>query len=331
MAVDEVKDLEYYENNPDELPEDADELQALFDSFETEGEEKLDEDPDIKAAEEKEAAEAKAAEEAKLAEEKKASESKPVLKAKDGENEIPYSVLEKTRADLAEAEKLHEEAKAELEKIKSDAQEAADAEASERDNADLKTLGEEYEGDVLSKVAQRQHEKIEAQAKELAALRKTIEEQGDVNEKQKVADEEAAVVQAQADHDAAAQAAIDANPTLSAWQKDPDKWEDALLINQSLMSKEEWLSKPLPEICDEIVRRLGGPVNTSTVDDKSDVKNEIDTTTTPKINSLSDLPAGDHPAQSNLEAAANLSPVAISNMFEGMTSAQQDAYLATLD
>jgi len=292
----EDKDIEYYREHTDELPDDPDMLEQLYTEAEA-GEpqdddkpvdEDVDANPDDKDADKED--------------EGKPTDDKQVLKAKDGVNEIPYSVLEKTRAELAESQKASEDAdrriadmQAELDALK------VKEEPDEKPKSSVDELEEEYgDDDVITKTAREQAQRTEtledrtAKAEaELASLKQEREDK-EIAEHQKEVD-----------------AAIDANPTMKAWREDPERWEDALAMNEVLMRKEEWQSKPLDEITTEIVRRLGGPIKTDPAP-----KVDVDTSTTPVPHSLSDIPAGDAPSQTASEELSRLSNAEFSARYE---------------
>ena len=123
---------------------------------------------------------------------------------------------------------------------------------------------------------------------------------------------------------------IDNNPLLREFQKDPAKWEVCKNIDNSLRNDPETASLTMQERFERVaksVAQLYG-IKTESEAPKPEVKKaEV---AKPKVNSLSDLPAGSSPEASELEKLEDMSAAELGAMFLKMTPDQQVQYLNNL-
>lgn len=123
---------------------------------------------------------------------------------------------------------------------------------------------------------------------------------------------------------------IDNNQLLSEFQKDPAKWEVCKSIDNSLRNDPETANLTMQERFDRVAKSVAQLYGI-----KADDKVETQTSkgkpqaevSKPKINSLSDLPAGSAPEASEFEKLENMSAAELGAMFAKMTPEQQANYL----
>lgn len=357
------KDLKYFLDHPDEMPEDPKELERLTNehmqhAMES-GQEQLTVDrfvaPDEKkdgaassakveepAKDEAEAkaaadatakeAEAKAAADAATAAEAaKAAEAKPDgILAKDGKNIIPYGQLEsaRDRAKAAEATvKAQAERIAALEAEKKPAADVTDVEMLTEE--ELKVL--EADSPTLAKTLRAQQ----------AAIQKLSETVQSVTERQaeQVATEESVVK-------TEIQTAIDANPALAAWQtaEDQSMWNQASAFDKVLRENPKYADMPFADRFAKVVEltqsalgveapakiEAAKPALTAEETRAAAAAKLAEKNKTAKPVSMSQIPGGAPPAVDEREKVEQMSAVALGQQFMSMTPEQRDAYLATL-
>ena len=185
--------------------------------------------------------------------------------AKNGENTIPYSVLESARKRAAAAEQKYAEA---MDKLS--AKEANDARVSDAMKAkgiDLTAILEQ--GETLS---EEQLEKIsEADPDIGAGMRILVNQLNAANQK-------LAGINAQPE-ESPLEAAISANTDLTNWRKnDADRWELAADYDEQLRSDTAWKDKPLDQRFAEAVRRTKAAFGDQLTDlpEKTNTKNSED-------------------------------------------------------
>lgn len=253
---------------------------------------------------------------------------------KDGKHVAPYRVLEEARERAARAESTVQALARQLEELKAgaDPDKAAGGDnapsITEDDLAELEDLSPE-----IAKVIKAQMARIEALTGEVVGLK---QEQEIVHKTR------------QAEIQDELTAAIEANPDLKAWRDaafreespDPSRWQKVTQVDDMLMVDPEWQDKPLSERfakAVEMVKTLYGETptrNEPAADDKAneDLKKAADEKLKgkepPVPTSLSEIPGGAAPAQSDIENLENVSTMALGNKMLSMTPDQIEAYLA---
>lgn len=265
------------------------------------------------------------------------------VETSDGKGRIPYAVLKTERANNAALSKQLAEATALIEQLRARpaAGEAASTKSEQEeqqeavDKAALQGLTAEELQEVrenfptpLIKVIER----LDANAKA------GIEAQAKLREIEK----EAETVEAAERHTQAqsVQDIIDQDPVLTELQQDPDRWADAVALDDSLRSTKRWGGKPFVERMVEVKRLMGFTAEPTRRDD--DPKPTAEQQAAAKLAAAakkqtqgrafthSDLPGGNPPAQSERESAAQMSVHDLASRVEKMTPAQLDRYLASI-
>lgn len=250
------------------------------------------------------------------------------VQAKDGKHVIPYSVLERERSRAARAESALQALAAEIEQLKTGKPAApAQVQFSEDELAQL-------DGDLPS-VAKA----IRAQMAMVESLTNTVSQ---------LQREQSVVVQTQ--HRAIEddiEAAIAAIPDLAAWrdaasrESDPDPlmFNRACDLDAVLRNDPVWANRSIAERFAKVVETIsalygGQSVAPKTEPDPADLKKAADaklaSAPAPVPTSLSDIPGGAPPSQSDFETLESASAVALGNRFLSMTPEQQDAMLARI-
>lgn len=244
------------------------------------------------------------------------------VQAKDGKHVIPYSVLERERSRAARAESALQALAAEIEQLKTGKPAApAQVQLSEDELAQL-------DGDLPS-VAKA----IRAQMAMVESLTNTVSQ---------LQREQSVVVQT---HEV--EAAIAAIPDLAAWrdaasrESDPDPlmFNRACDLDAVLRNDPVWANRSIAERFAKVVEAIsalygGQSVAPKTEPDPADLKKAADaklaSAPAPVPTSLSDIPGGAPPSQSDFETLESTSAVALGNRFLSMTPEQQDAMLARI-
>jgi hypothetical protein len=390
-----TKDLKYYLANPDKMPTDPKVLEELaneqvrnilgenekdltIDRYVTTDPVNKDErtgassDAEAQAVEEaKKAAEAaeaaKAAEEAKVKEEADAAakavtdaealkkveeaeaaeaakaETKPEgVLAKDGKHVIPYAALTSARERAEAAERLAQQQAQEIEQLKAEKAGNTTAQAKEAEvlsDAELEALAED--SPTLAKI-------LKAQQARIAQLNVQVKD----------------VINQTAQHDTDAkvaaqntvQEAIDANPTLSAWQvaEDQSKWEEAARIDKALRESPLWRGKTFEERFKKVVELTQSVFGEETkpVVEKTPVAQDVKVDKKPTLTeaeiraaaeaklaakskaavpvSLSQIPGGTPPVVDERERVEQMSASELGSKLLNMSKEQQAEYLASL-
>lgn len=349
----EKKDLTYFLAHPDEMPEDPKELERLTQAHMQQAmeggteqlsidrlvppDEKKDEKPgapsDAKVEEKAKPAEEAKAEEKKAEVPAKAEEPKPEgILAKDGKNLIPYSQLESARTRATQAEALVKEQAAELERLKAEKKPDAVTDVAMLTDEDLKAL--EEDSPTLAKTLRAQQSLIQKLTDTVQAVTERQNEQ--------VATEETLVK-------TEIQTAIDANPTLAAWQTSEDQamWNQASVFDKALRESPKYANVPFADRFAKVVELtqsalgLEAEAKPAVVEEKAAaLKPEevraaaaaklAEKTKTAKPVSLSQIPGGAPPAVDEKEKVEQMSSVSLGQQFMGMTREQLDTYLASL-
>ncbi len=330
-----VKDLAYYEANPDEMPTDPEAMAALLAGEAGESPD-AGEDADKDAQNETETSgeAAKAESEAKDGDGKDEEPEADVILLKDGKRAIPYKVLDSTRkevsslrGELSEKEQQIADLQAQLDQVKDDgsgskeaAQEAIDSgnlPTTDDGSLDIEALREEYDDDVVDLLVAMQAQvkaavsKLESRVEEIA----TKEEQ------------ETAKTAAQA-----SQEAIDSIPALAEVQAEGGvRWKAAIVIDDELRNDPKWADKPMVERFREVARQLGLSVaDTEKGDVDAGVEKAMKEADQAMPRTISDLEGGEFAGQDEFERLDNLSAVEFASAFEKMSPDKQAEYLARI-
>lgn len=338
------KNLAYYLSHPDEMPTDTAEIERLSreatDQALESGSEQLTVDKIVGKADEPAPAAATTeddkpevkADEAKPAE-TPAEEKPDGILTKDGKHVIPYSQLESARQRAATAEAL---AKTQAEELaaKTAELEAAKAGKTAPESVDAEMLTEEElaaletDSPTLAKVIRAQQ----------ASLRRLQDEVKTVSTAQA---SQAATREAEVKSDL--QSAIDANPTLATWQtaEDQTMWEEAARIDRMLRESPKYANASFEERFAKVVEmtQVAQGVAPERKETPSLTPEQIRAAAAAKLAesskgkrplSISDIPGGAPPAVDEKAKVEEMSPVALGQMFLGMTSEQRDAYLNSI-
>lgn len=332
------KNLAYYLSHPDEMPTDTAEIERLSreatDQALESGNEQLTVDKIVGKADEPAPAAAnpeddKPAEvKAEVKPEDQKAEEKPDgILAKDGKNVIPYSQLESARQRASAAESLAAEQAKELETLRA-------AKDKPVESAESEMLTEEelvaLEGDspTLAKVIRTQQAAIRKLTDTVETVTKTQASQADV---------------AAAEVKSEVQTAIDSNPTLAAWQTAEDRtlWEEAARFDKVLRESPKYANASFEDRFAKVVEltQAAHGVTPARKEEPSLTPEQIKAAAAAKLKeasagkrpvTLSDIPGGAPPAVDERAKVDDMSPVALGQMFLGMTSEQRDAYLTSL-
>lgn len=256
------------------------------------------------------------------------TEGKPQgVLTRDGKHVIPYNVLENERAARARAEAAIDALNRQLDELKAggDAQaEGANAvQITDDELTELEDISPE-----IAKVIKAQMTKIEQITGELVHLKGEQDRQR--REREQQAQDEV-------------EAAIAANTSLSEWRKaafreenpDPAMWKRALAVDEMLRSDPAWADKSFAERfakVTEVVSAMTGapaPKKETHTDLKRAAEERLQGASTVPT-SLSDIPGGAPPAQSDIETLENASAVALGQKFASMSPDQMESYLARL-
>lgn len=328
------KDLKYFLDHPDEMPTDPAELERLANeqiqrTMES-GKDEVTVDRFVK--DEKEAAPSPAAEvkeepaaETPKEEAPKAEETQPEgVLAKDGKNVIPYGVLEAERRRTRELTDVVAALQAEVQALKAPKEEQP-AQTTQLNEEELQTL--EAEWPTMAKV-------LRGLQNEVNTLRGTVG--GVANYVALQANEEETEVKSEI------QQAIDANPTLSAWQNAEDQtmWNEAAKQDLLLRQNPLWADVPWEKRFEKVVELTQSAMQVEAPAPKPEDKPNLDAVraaaqaklqkiaTMPR--SLSQIPGGAPPAVDERQKVEEMSPIALGEMFLHMTPEQREVYLQNL-
>lgn len=332
------KNLQYYLSHPDEMPTDTAEIERLtresMDEAIEGNTQQITVDSIVGKADEPAPAAAKPEDDkpADVKAEETKPEEKPEILAKDGKNTIPYSQLESARQRAATAEALAQnqakelEAKtAELEALRTG--KSADASQNEAFLTEEELAAMEVDQPVTAKLRR-------AEQALLKKMGSRIEELEDVVKQQ--------VAAAQDEKKTVVQTAIDANPTLAAWQTAEDKsmWDEAAAFDKTLRESPKYASLSLEERFAKVVELTQAangvtpareePPSLTPEQIRAAAKAKLDQASRVRPKSLSDIPGGAPPAVDEKERLEQTSSVALGQQFMGMTREQLDAYLQQL-
>lgn len=355
---DKPKDMNYYLAHPDEMPTDPKIIEQLAEDMRTatmnSGQEEVSVDrfsvtdpvakdertgasSDAEAA--KKEADAKALAESNAKTEADAAakavadaalEKPEGVLAKDGKNIIPFAVLSNARERADAAERLVQEQAAQLEELKAAAKTGkpvVEQQAEILSEDELNALAED--SPTLAKVLRAQQNTIQQLTGTVESLAQRSQAQEQV---------------AQAEVKTEVQSAIDANPTLLAWQNEKDQttWDKASSFDKLLRESPEYRDVPFAERFIKVVAltKVALDLKDEQVDqnDKTLSQAEIRAAAEAKLKttkalptSLSQIPGGAPPAVDEKERVDQASPVELGQKFMGMKSVEEiNAYLSTL-
>lgn len=337
-----VKNLKYYLDHPDEMPEDPKEIEKLanetmaqalesgqeqvsVDRF-VEPEDKKDDKPGVSSDAKVEAA--VVTEEPKVEPPVEADDKPDGILAKDGKNVIPYSQLETARARATAAENLAKEQAQRIAQLETEKTAPQGDDVTMLTDAELEVL--EADSPTLAKTLRAQQTRIEKLTEQVEKVTQRQETQA--------ATEEAEIK-------SEVQTAIDENPTLAAWQtaEDQSMWQEASRLDRTLRKSPKYANvsfadrfKKVVELTEAVLEvKAEAPVVQQpalTPDQiKAAAKVKLDAANKAKKPlSLSDIPGGAAPAVDERQKVEEMSPTALGNQFMGMTRDQIDAYVANL-
>ena len=247
----------------------------------------------------------------------------PSIITPDGTNTLPYSVLERARAEIAELKAAGKPTGADP--ADDPAATPPEPRVSQRDalKDTIGKLRDDY-GEDLAGVVDKLAGAIDSRDQTIDTLTERNNEMVD-----HLKSGETATLQRDG---AEAQRMIDGNSSLSEWQREANaaasgdvtksalKWTQALAMDDALKKSPEWTGRPMADRFGEVVRILGGdvpgsgaPAPSQTQDVKPngpDPAKAVPDPTPGLPTSLDDLPAGT-PAKSLLEQVEGMSPTEI--------------------
>lgn len=321
----EAKDLNYYLANPDEMPDN------LNDVLLAEPEKAEANTEDVKKEEGESSDTTEAKQEEVKAEEAQKQEEPPRLLSKNGKAEIPYQVLVSERERRAAAEKSVADLMQRLKDIE------ARVEAPEQ-------KAEETKPDVTDETLQQISEDFPTIGKAIAALQAEV-----VSAKEKLKAVEEIEAQREATAETAArntvQEAIDANPALRYWQAESQEmFERAVEMDNVLKADPRNRDLTLGQRFAKVVAAMEAvygqtelPAGYKQDDAPRQDMNELTEKAkavvkdagTYKPKSLSDIPGGSPPVSEDAKLEG-MTPAQIAAMMQTMDNDQINAMLAKL-
>ena len=248
----------------------------------------------------------------------------PTIITPDGKNTLPYTVLERARAEIAARDATIAELNKGGAKPAAGDPPAAPPEprVSQRE-ALRETISDlrETHGDTLAGVVDKLAGAIDGRDQTIDTL---TERNNEMVDHLKTSDE--ATTRREG---LGAQRLIDSNPSLSEWQREANavaegdvtksalKWTQALAMDDALKNSPEWAGRTMADRFGEVVRILGSdapgsgaPAPSQTKDAKPNGEDPKPDSTPALPASLDDLPAGT-PAKSLLEQVEGMSPTEV--------------------
>lgn len=256
------------------------------------------------------------------------------IQAKDGQNIIPYSVLERERDRAARAEQTAQALAAQVEQLRA-GKTPGDASAVALSDEDLAQLDQDLPGVAKAIRAQM------ALIGNLTGTVQTLQRENDVqaqNREQAVQDEVGV--------------ALAGNPDLAAWQEaanrkdnpDPLMWNRAVDLDSVLRADPAWMDKPVSErfakVAETIKSLYGVPAaqpaapaalpNAQALQAKADAALAAAAKTGTLPRSSSDIPGGSAPPVDEAAAMMDRSGAELTADFMSMTPEQIEARLSRL-
>lgn len=314
------KNLDYYMEHPDEMPEDPEVLAKLIEDVDEKSDDSIDSETvdDGEGKEEAKDEPEESAEAKKEGEPEKAEEDKPTgVLAKDGKNILPFEVLEGSRKRATALEEQLRATQDELQALKEGKSAEERALLSEEDLAAV-----EAETPALGKV-------LRALQKEVTTLREEAVER-----------QQAVTTQSQDAVRQQMQQAIDANQDLARWQvAEPDtpearRWQRAVDFDRELRQDPDWQDKPMQERFAEAERltklRFGDQLPQSADDppkgEPKPTEKPVARKPEPKPQglSLSDIPGGNPPSA---DTSSEIDALSLFSSMQKMSDAEIEKML----
>lgn len=314
------KNLDYYMEHPDEMPEDPEVLAKLIEGVDEKSDDSIDSETvdDGEGKEEAKDEPEESAEAKKEGEPEKAEEDKPTgVLAKDGKNILPFEVLEGSRKRATALEEQLRATQDELQALKEGKSAEERALLSEEDLAAV-----EAETPALGKV-------LRALQKEVTTLREEAVER-----------QQAVTTQSQDAVRQQMQQAIDANQDLARWQvAEPDtpearRWQRAVDFDRELRQDPDWQDKPMQERFAEAERltklRFGDQLPQSADDppkgEPKPTEKPVARKPEPKPQglSLSDIPGGNPPSA---DTSSEIDALSLFSSMQKMSDAEIEKML----
>lgn len=344
------KDVAYYLQHPDALPTDESELNALMATLSHDDDETASsptptstpDDTDTTAqadASDKDAKE----NDAQREEDTSASteDDDGELVAADGKTPIPYSVLKGTRQQLQQTQASLE---AERQKVvalqqqlstspsppaKTDQTSSTQEDEVDLSKIDFDQLRQDYADEIVNPLEQavKQVARLSEQVNTLSGKEATRA----VSEEERIANE--------------VQSAIDAIPVLSHWQSNDERlWQRAVALDAQLKNEAEFADVSYQARFEAVAKLLNGGQLAVTTPPSSasdanashakpgaklkDVNQALEDASISVPTSLSDIPGGQAPAQSDFEQLQGLSEVQLAEQMQSWSKDKIDQYLA---
>ncbi|MCE0495769.1 hypothetical protein [Vibrio salinus] len=251
--------------------------------------------------------------------------SEPVILAKDGENTIPFDVLEREREANKELQKQLEELKAQQSEYEQDKR------LLEIRNKQLEGMGVEPKD--LPENLKLTEEQLESLAEDYPDIGQVIRYLSAKVDKFESAGVKQPEVQQEPSNPVGD--AIAENSDLSAWQKaGGEQWEKALQVDDQLMKDPEWRNKPLTERFAKVVEVVKGQSALASDDKAKSVQSKAKQEEEKLEDSLPVSPsevgqtAGHQKTREEIIASGNAGE--IESLFSGMSDDQVEAALAEL-
>jgi prefoldin subunit 5 len=318
-------------NNPDEIPEDLSEIEKIA-ANEAVTPTPGDETPGDEVKGEQTPPAEKVETEAATEEKTEEGEKPAPIKSKDGKHEIPYSVLQTEREKRRAAEESLQELTNRLNELEKKVQTGDTTQQTESrqteeilDDDDLKAIEEDFP--QFGKL-------IKALKGQISSLESTVT---DLRTK----DEQREVVAAKSKGDEV-QATIEANPTLLYWQsQDPEMFKVAIQYDDVIRADPRNQSLTLAQRFERVVHAVEAVYGKTEVppeyrkepepvtdEVREAAKKAIAAAGSFKPKTLSDMPGGTPPAQTERERIENMSPAQLDAMMQKMSPEELSAFLA---
>lgn len=252
------------------------------------------------------------------------TDDEKVIVTRDGKHEIPYSVLanERTRNNQLQRE-LDELKKAKAELV-SDEPSEQDGQSSDMD-ADLEYIREELGEEAAEAERKRRNHYAELEKRQRELERENAEIKK-WREAQEHKQEDAVLTEVNE--------AIDSIPQLREWRDSDDPmWQAAVALDNRLAQEPDNSGMSFKERFSLVVERLTGqkPNPKPEQINEAELEQKLEKSKPSSLpNSLSDIPGGQAPAQSESDSLELMSPSQLEAKLSKMTNEQQEEYLARL-
>ncbi len=317
-----VKDFEHYVQNPDELPTDPAEIDALLAGAVEEQPGDADEQDVV----------AEAPSEPEQIADQVEEETPAPISSRDGKHTIPYAVLQTERERRVAAEQVQQELQQRIAEIES---QLAGNKPSQSETPSEQLISDDS---IAELVEDFPHFKpVIEHTKRLEAQLKQYQERFDQLERVEISRQEAQARE-QAEQ---SRKAVDENPTLRYWEsKDPERWQAAIEADKQLRTMPINQKLSLPERFAKavaVVEAIYGPTELPAdfappkappKDITAQVKKVVDNAQSFTPKTLGDMPGGMVSEQSSDEALVEQSPAKLFAMMDKMTPAQINELLA---